>query len=299
MKILLKLIIICTILSGCATSSKLDKTEEFIINTVRNPTVSSVGGEWSIIGSQRNLINQDAYLSNLNDILQEKNGVLDSRKITETARVVIALNTIGLNSNDIFGYDLFSVLKDVESAKKQGINAIIYCLIGLESSGISYEETLEDIYLSEILSNQLKSGGFSLDGEYPMVDVTAMALQALSYFKGENEIAINKALDYLSCNQQENGGFIYEGTYSSATVSQVIIALNMLEIDINDDRFVKSNNLLEMLDLFEIDGGYKNQLNDEVYDLMATEQALCALVSNFKKENNLGILYEKMDFYYS
>ncbi len=96
------------------------------------------------------------------------------------------------------------------------------------------------------------------------VDMTAMALQALSNYQDKEEvkIATNKALDYLSKNQGKDGGYENEWVGdSSESVAQVLIALTSLDINpTEDERFVKDGNLVDKLLSFQLeDGGFGNK----------------------------------------
>jgi len=76
-----------------------------------------------------------------------------------------------------------------------------------------------------------------------------MALQALApyYSDGHPEVqaVVNKALACLSAQQDSEGGFKSGGTDSSESVSQTMIALSSLGIDMDtNSMFIKNNNTL-------------------------------------------------------
>ena len=89
--------------------SVIDRTEQYLLNTVKEPGVSSIGGEWSVIGIARasglrkvnDKASYEAYFEGdyetLCDTLKEADGVLHARKYTEYSRVILALSAIGKN----------------------------------------------------------------------------------------------------------------------------------------------------------------------------------------------------------
>ena len=72
-----------------------------------------------------------------------------------------------------------------------------------------------EMYVEKIINSQLDDGGWSLLGSGESdVDVTAMALQALSNYTDNSEVSncVNKAISFLSAIQNENGGYSSWGT---------------------------------------------------------------------------------------
>ena len=264
----------------------LDKGLDYLEKNTVNPTVSTVSGEWALIGLNRSgrkikTLNQE-YLNNLEAILREKDGKLHKTRYTEYSRVVLFLNALGENPRDIFGYNLEENILDLKNTKKQGINGPIFSLIALNSSSSKLTREKE-IYIDYILSQQLSNGGWSLSGDRADIDVTAMALQALAPFKKSEKVgaSVERALGYLSSQQASDGGFTSWNTKNSENVSQVIIALSSLGIDPDKDpRFVKGKRSLVdfLLDYQLASGGFKHEPRGKE-DLMATEQGVLALLS--------------------
>jgi prenyltransferase beta subunit len=88
----------------------------------------------------------------------------------------------------------------------------------------------------------LADGGFSMGGTTADPDVTAMALQALAPYKGQNDIktVIDRALDCLSRLQNSDGGYSSGGLDNSESAVQVLVALTALGINPDTDtRFIK------------------------------------------------------------
>lgn len=187
----------------------------------------------------------------------------------------------------------------------QGVNAYIWALITLDSLGYEVPENACDSrgdMISAVLSGQLGDGGFSLDGRTSDIDVTAMALQALSPYSGDKAVseAIENAVGYISGKQTAYGDFISWGKRSLESTAQVIIALCSLGIDPETDvRFIKNgNNVFDgIMNYRSSDGGFVCSCDDisdkgESSDFAASEQALRALCALYRYRNGLRSIYD-------
>lgn len=216
----------------------------------------------------------DAYYDNVRAAVKSKKGVLDDRHYTEYARVSMALCAIEKDPQEVEGYNLLQPLDNYTAVTQQGINGIIFALIAADVCG--YELKEEERYLKTLIDMELEGGGFALEGEGKAdADITAMALQALSIYKDDKAArqAAERAVKVLSSLQQEDGGF---GT-SSESISQVIMGLAAAGVDLQDAQFTKGeNSLFDSLMMFWTGNGFCHQQGEEA-DLMATEQAMCAL----------------------
>lgn len=169
-------------------SAELNRTSQFIMNNVTNPVISSIGGEWSILGLARSGAAvpesyYDQYYANVVSELQQKNGVLTKVKYTEYSRVILALTAIGKDVTDVGGYNLLEKLADFNSVKKQGINGPIFALIALDSKDYSIPQvsgapvqTTREMLVDYILNEEITdangiTGGFSLGGDTPDPDI--------------------------------------------------------------------------------------------------------------------------------
>lgn len=288
-------------------SENIDKTSKWLIDTIPEATIGSTGGEWLILGLSRSDIEVpeeyfEKYYENLCDYVQQNAGVLDTNKYTEYSRVIIALSAIGKNPADVAGYNLLVPLADFEQTIYQGLNGPIYALLALDSGNYEVPENIADstqatrqMYVDYILSNEASEGGWSLSGNSGDVDITAMALQALSKYTEQPEVkaAIDRGVEFLSKKQNENGGFESFGAEGSESISQVITALAELGIDADDQRFVKKGNTLygRLMEFMQEEGGFCHTLDMPKNNLMATEQAFYALVSLERFENQKPSLY--------
>ena len=277
---------------------RIKMTAAYLQKTVKEPQISSVGGEWTVIGLARSGADvPDAYFEEYYDAVKntvkQKKGILHGRKYTEYSRVALALTAIGADPADVGGYDLLKPLEDVGKVTGQGINGPVWALIVLEDKEVCQK------YVEMILSKQLADGGWNLSGEGSAdPDVTGMVLQALAKYQKQPAVkaATEKALSCLSRLQDEKGGFSSYGMDNSESIVQVIVALGELSISLDDARFVKSGNtLLDALLVYQNQDGSFSHTGDGESNLMATEQGLCGLVSAWRNMEGKRSLYDMDD----
>jgi len=304
--------------------NQIKKTAKFMKETITDPVVASVGGEWTVLGLARSGIEfSDEYFNkyyvNVEETLLRKSGKLHNIKYTEYDRVILALTSIGKNVKNIAGYDLTNPLADFNTLIKQGINGPIFALIALDSK--NYEipinkevkvQTTREMLIDFILGREIIGGGWAL-GENPSEadpDITAMAIQSLTpYYKNNKEvkIAVDRGLEWLSKAQKADGGYSSWGSINSESIAQVIVALTSLEIDPHkDQRFIKNgNSAVDALLSFAVSGGGfyhvkpggkgNGGANPGDVDLMATDQAMYAMVSYSRFVNGQNRLYDMTD----
>ena len=115
------------------------------------------------------------------------------------------------------GHDLLAGLADMDYIKKQGINGVMYALIAFDSGSyeipLVYEggvQATRENFIRTILEAQLDDGGWSLAGNTSDIDMTAIAVQALSpYYDEDDQVkaAVDRGLALLSERQSDNGGY--------------------------------------------------------------------------------------------
>jgi len=293
--------------SGSSVEAQIQQeiadTGAYLVKTIKTPTFGLVGGDWTLLGLARAELNLpegflDSYYKNVEATLADKEGNLTRNKYSEYSRLILSLTAIGKDPTNANGYDLTAMLSDLEKVKIQGINGPIYALLALDSLGYpipqsssAATQTTRELLIDSILQRELPTGGFSLSGSVADPDVTAAALQALSNYSSKSEVkaAIERALAFLSSVQTKKGGFsgwTTNGEENTESIVQVILALTSLGIDpAEDSRFIKTDekgntyNALDALRTFRLkDGSYRHIPGGDA-DLMATEQALLALVS--------------------
>jgi prenyltransferase beta subunit len=306
--------------TSVAVKQQLDKNLAYILNTVKNPTFGTGSGEWSILSLARANYTvpngyYDLYYNNvatkIASIIKE-DGKLDANKSTENSRAILGLTSIGKDITNVAGYDLRKALADYQYIQKQGNNGPIFALIALDShnyeipvvDGVT-EQTTREKLVQYILDKEVKkgtaeAGGWELGVTKADVDMTAMAMQALApYYATRDDVkaAVDRAIQWLSDNQNNQGGFTSWGSTSSESISQVIVALTGVGVDPHTDaRFVKSGNSLidALLSFAAPEGGFKHILTGKV-DNMATDQGTYALVSYDRLINHSNRLFDMND----
>ena len=184
-------------------------TAEYMYETVKNPQIGSVGGEWAVLGLARSGYDvpeeyfQDYYAA-VEAYVRACSGKLHDRKYTEYSRVIVALSSFGQDARDVAGYDLTKPLGDYDKTVWQGINGPIWALIALDSRDYpvpvnkeAATQATRQMYIDCILDCQLPDGGWSLFGDTAASsgggvsdpDITGMALQALAQYQNQPAVA--------------------------------------------------------------------------------------------------------------
>ena len=289
----------------------INDTASYLLNTVYEPQVGQVGGEWTIIGLARSDYKvpqsyYDDYYAAVVRYLRSNDGILDNRKYTEYSRVILALTAIGKDPLDVGGYNLLEPLGDFEKTVWQGINGSIFALLALDSG--SYDmpvnksakvQATREMYVNEILSRQLSNGGFSQSDGTVEPDITGMALQALAKYTNRADVktAVDKALGELSRLQDDDGGFEFYNADNLESVAQVLMALCELGVNINDSRFVKNGNTLldNLLTYYDDGNGFIHTSLGDGKNIMSTEQAFYTLVNLMRVSTNNPSLYRMIE----
>ena len=126
-----------------------------------------------------------------------------------------------------------------------------------------------------------------------------MALTALApYYKEDSRVkeSADRAVLWLSENQNSDGTYSSWGTVNSESCAQVTVALTSLGIDPNkDERFIKNGkSVLDGLLGFYTDGGFKHVSTGKL-NAMATEQGYYALTAYFRFTGGKTSLYDMSD----
>ncbi|HHY70819.1 MAG TPA: DUF4430 domain-containing protein, partial [Thermoanaerobacterales bacterium] len=297
-----------------------EDTAAYIHKTVAEPQVSSVGGEWAVLGLARSGYQvperyyQD-YYSRVESYVKAKEGNLHDKKYTEYSRLIVALTSIGKDPRNVAGYDLLKPLGDYDKTIWQGLNGPIWALIALDSGNYPMPQNPEaktqatrEMYMNSILECQLPDGGFSLFGGTAVAssgdnvsdpDITGMALQALAKYKDREDVAkvIDEALTCMSKKQDDKGGYSSWETANSESVVQIIVALTELGIPLNDSRFVKNGNTLldNLMRFYQPGKGFSHTQGGDGSDMMATEQAFYGLVAARRARDGKSSLYRMED----
>lgn len=299
----------------------VQETGNYIQNTVTAPGISSIGGEWAVLGLARSGATvsanyYDDYYARVAKELTEKQGKLTSTKYTEYSRLILALTAIGKDVRNVAGYNLLEKLADYNQVIKQGVNGPIFALIALDShtyeipalSGVSVQTTrdklIQYILSKEIVTEQGVRGGFALTGTIADPDLTGMVLQALAPHRAKPEVkaAVQRAITAISKQQLTNGGFVCWGSEDSETLAQMITGLCALGIDPSTDpNFVKvdsngqKNSLVDALMEYQLPGGGFRHVMDQEVNQMSTEQSFYALTALDRLLAGKSSLYDMKD----
>lgn len=300
-------------LAASSVQTEMQGSAAYMVSAVKAPEVSSIGGEWAVLGLARSGYSVpkdyfDNYYANVEKYVKSCKGVLHERKYTEYSRVILALTAIGRDPSNVAGYNLLMPLGDFDKTIWQGLNGPIWALIALDSGNYTIPknttaktQSTRQLFVDEILNRQQKDGGWTLDDTRDSdPDMTAMVLQALAKYQSQPAVktATDKALTYLSKAQDRNGGFASWGTVNAESAAQVIVSLCELGIDLNDSRFVKNGHgLIEnLLTYRQSNGSFMHTLDSaEGNNQMATEQCFYALVAADRSENGKSSLYRMND----
>lgn len=281
------------------------KTTGDFMATLGTPTVNSTGGEWMVIGLARSGRTVPAgYYDNVVEYVKAKadaNERLHPAKVTDNARVILALTAIGKDVTNVGGHNLLKGLDNMDYVQTQDINGPIFTLIALDSHNYpTMGNVTREKLIQVILDAQLNDGGWDLSADKTDPDMTAMAIQALAPYYKTNETvkaAVDKALEALSALQRTDGGFGSWDTVNSESCAQVIVALTALGIDPTaDSRFVKNGHtVLDALAGFYVTGGGFRHTAGSERNGMATEQGYYALASYYRFLNGQTSLYDMSD----
>ena len=301
--------------SDSGLAEAVEESAALMLQTVSAPEVGTVGGEWAVLGLARSEYAVEPgywadYYARVEASVESCAGVLHKRKYTEYSRLIVALSAIGADPADVAGYNLLTPLGDFDKTVWQGLNGPIWALIALDAG--NYEmpvnpeaktQATRQMYVDEILSRQLRDGGWNLtdrggDGEAD-ADITGMALQALAKYQDQEPVqtAIEAALSCLSSMQGRDGGYASYASENSESVVQVIVALCELGIPLDDSRFVKNGHtLLENLFTYRNeDGSFRHTSEGGGSSQMAFEQGFYGIVAALRAAEGKNSLYRMSD----
>lgn len=236
----------------------------------------ALGGAGKSAGTQE-------YVMFMNDI---------SKSTTYTQLYPLAMNTLnatfcGVNASNIQGINLIDQLSNFPDAENSQTKALAYALIALDSNAYTISDNsvlTREALRQYLVKRQLENGSFQmLDEKDNALETTGLALTALSGYSSDDntQSALKKGVEYLQnmqSNSQRQSAFLDE---SCNTVSQIIIALNSLKINVNDSRFINNRKSLDeiLLAFLGSDGGFKKYTTDTQSNIEATELAIIALTS--------------------
>ncbi len=289
--------------SDAALEKEIDTASAYLLQTVPQPEVGSVGGEWCVLGLARASRGTesyfDAYRAAARRTLRETGGVLHRVKYTEYARMVLALTALGEDPADFAGFNVLAPLSDTKKVLFQGTSGAVWALLALDSNAYA-ADAARNVYLKAIADGVGSDGGWALvPGDASDADLTAMALTALAPYAAEKDVQtlLDNGLAFLSSIQNADGSFSTSGHATAESTAQVLVALCTLGISETDSRFVKNGTtVLEALLSFQHpDGGFRHEPDDAAANAMATEQAFYALAAVRRNRSGKCTLWDERD----
>ena len=158
------------------------------------------------------------------------------------------------------------------------INQTIWAMLALDVTGFSYSRQEALAYLRHL---QQADGGFALTGGAGDPDVTAMALLALSFNRGnsEAEAAVGEALAFLEGAMLPSGGYASYNEENANSAAIVLSGLVSAGEDVEGMPWQKDDSgPLRALWAYQLEDGSFSFFKDPLkHDVMATYQALLAL----------------------
>lgn len=289
--------------SDTALEKEIDTASAYLLQTVPQPEVGSVGGEWCVLGLARASRGTesyfDAYRAAARRTLRETGGVLHRVKYTEYARMVLALTALGEDPADFAGFNVLAPLSDTKKVLFQGTSGAVWALLALDSNAYA-ADAARNVYLKAIADGVGSDGGWALvPGDASDADLTAMALTALAPYAAEKDVQtlLDNGLAFLSSIQNADGSFSTSGHATAESTAQVLVTLCTLGISETDSRFVKNGTtVLEALLSFQHpDGGFRHEPDDAAANAMATEQAFYALAAVRRSRSGMCALWDLRD----
>lgn len=265
--------------------------------------------EWNIFSILRSgaTIEQGKLDKYYESVVKQLNTSSKNMRVTDLARVALALEAMGKNPTDVGGFNVLEAIYNHKDMMTDSSNCPIFGLLALD--GRNYEIPKDAKWsrkdlVKQILKFQKASGGFglSLDNDTTGIDMTGMALQALApYYDNsaypEVKPAVDKALKHFKDNITINAGFLDMGSENSCTTAQVLTAVSALNIDptVKENGFVQNgNNMISNLHTYKKDAGFAWQATMQGQE-MATQQVTYALVAYQRMEEGQTRLYDFTD----
>lgn len=265
--------------------------------------------EWNIFSILRSgaTIEQGKLDKYYESVVKQLNTSSKNMRVTDLARVALALEAMGKNPTDVGGFNVLEAIYNHKDMMTDSSNCPIFGLLALD--GRNYEIPKDAKWsrknlVEQILKFQKASGGFglSLDNDTTGIDMTGMALQALApYYDNsaypEVKPAVDKALKHFKDNITINAGFLDMGSENSCTTAQVLTAVSALNIDptVKENGFVQNgNNMISNLHTYKKDAGFAWHATMQGQE-MATQQVTYALVAYQRMEEGQTRLYDFTD----
>ncbi|MFD2042938.1 DUF4430 domain-containing protein [Ornithinibacillus salinisoli] len=261
-----------------------DNISEITTYIANNNIAMEYGNEWWIWGiAHTDQGIPSSYVASVEHRVKELEG--EFRNVFDLEKVIIGLSAAGTDATDVAGYNLVDKLVQHRSFENPSINMAIYGLLAIDSGDYQVSDEVRNLFIDLIMDKEYDVGGWALFGDRPTADITGMVLTALAPYQDRPAVsaAIERAVTYLSTEQDETGGYfeVFNGGDSSESVSQVITGLSSIGIDPTSDAFTKDGgNLVQHLLKFkQSDGGFSHIIDDDYSMGMSTQQAFLAFLA--------------------
>ena len=273
------------------------------LNQTKNVGIGSTKGEWLVLALARGGIISGtdtsgigaSYLNTLFTTLRDSQDTKLTLS-TDYARITLAMSSLGVEAPE----SVLDVVRDYDRVTTQGINAVAYALLALDSKPYNDEgdAALRNNYVAFLLNNACDKGGWVYGGDKTStadVDMTAMVIQALAPYYGDAQVktAVDNALKVLKSMQKSTGGFSTYGTYNAESTAQVIVALTALGID--PTKWTNADPIDALLHFYDASASMFRHTTNGKADQMATEQAAYALVAYNRFVSSQNRLYDMSD----
>ena len=203
---------------------------------------------------------------------------------TTYSKAIIILQSIGADPQTLYSASSNTPISAVQGLNNVTHSSSAWCApytLFAYNQGNYGTDTCEQALIQEILANQSEDGSWD---EWGTIDTTANVIAALSLYDRDPQVAsaIDKAVNYLS-SQQKNDGTFDDG-YGSNANSTAMVVIGLAAAGINpdtDSRFIQNgSSALDGLLLFALDDnsgfGYKS---NETLNAYATEEGFRALIA--------------------
>ena len=235
---------------------------------------------WSAMALSSILENHHSF-HNLSTYLIEKTSIINTEKITDIERHILALICCDIFENDSSIQTLINQLYKSYDGKQIGdisnIYDDIFGILALISIGEEKESTMISTTANHIKTKQ------RTDGSWGDVDTTAAAIMALIQ-SGEQILApsIQDALTYLKTKQESSGGFQSWGSANIASTAWVVNALIAAKINPCSNAWTTEGKtpIDFILSLQKEDGSFNYSKTQRLNPEWMTSYALVALLGN-------------------
>ncbi len=218
------------------------------------------------------------------EILLNQIANLDSDQVSLYDLSLFALNATfcGVNATRVRNKNLIDLMSQTSSLDLHDTATLVYTLWAFDSNQYADDENASvnrNLLVRLLLDRQQEDGSFPAAEGESVVELTALVLSALSGYSERTDVksAHSKGLEYI----RKHYASASLKTESSDVLSQIIIAMNCLGINVNDSRFIKDGENIHdiLLEYLGEDGGFKQKQQDSLSNTRSTELAVIALAS--------------------